>query len=46
MTRLSHNEPRTIAYVNRRLAEGKTKPSIIRSHKSYVAHETFRVFPR
>jgi transposase len=46
ITRLGQHEPRTIAYMNRRLAEGKSKRSIIRSLKRYVARETFRALPR
>ncbi len=46
ITRLGQHEPRTIAYMNRRLAEGKTKPEIIRCLKRYVARETFRALPR
>jgi len=34
-------EPRTRAYVERRLAEGKTKPEIMRILKRYVAREIF-----
>ena len=30
ITRLGQHEPRTVAYMNRRLAEGKSKPDIIR----------------
>lgn len=46
LTRLGQREPRTIAYMNRRLAEGKTKPEIIRCLKRYIARETFRALPR
>ena len=46
ITRLGQHEPRTIAYMNRRLAEGKTKPEIIRCLKRYIARETFRALPR
>jgi transposase len=46
ITRLGQHEPRTVAYMNRRLAEGKSKRSIIRSLKRYVARETFRALPR
>jgi transposase len=45
LTRMS-NEPRTRAYVERRLAEGRTKPEIIRSLKRYVAREVYRQLPR
>ena len=34
-------DPRTQAYVNRRLAEGRTKPEIIRILKRYVAREVY-----
>ena len=46
ITRLGQHEPRTIAYMTRRLAEGKSKREIIRSLKRYVARETFRALPR
>ena len=46
MTRLSQHEPRTMAYMNRRLAEGKSKPEIIRCLKRYVARETFQALLR
>jgi transposase len=46
ITRLGQREPRTVAYMTRRLAEGKSKPYIIRSLKRYVARETFRALPR
>lgn len=46
ITRLGQHDPRTVAYMNRRLAEGKSKRSIIRSLKRYVARETFRALPR
>lgn len=46
ITRLGQREPRTIAYMDRKLAAGKSKPSIIRSLKRYVARETFRALPR
>jgi transposase len=46
LTRLGQHEPRTVAYMNRRLAEGKTKRYIIRCLKRYVARETFRALPR
>jgi Transposase IS116/IS110/IS902 family len=42
LTRLGHGEPRTVAYMRRRLAEGRTKPEIIRSLKRYVAREIFQ----
>jgi transposase len=34
--------PQTIAYVNRRTAEGKTKREIIRCLKRYLAREIYR----
>jgi transposase len=46
ITRLGQHEPRTVAYMNRRLAEGQSKRAIIRSLKRYVARETFRALPR
>jgi transposase len=46
ITRLGQHDPRTVAYMQRRLAEGKSKRYIIRSLKRYVARETFRALPR
>lgn len=46
LTRLGQHEPRTVAYMERRLAQGKNKPEIIRCLKRYVARETFRALPR
>jgi hypothetical protein len=46
ITRLGQHEPRSVAYMTRRLAEGKSKSAIIRSLKRYVARETFRALPR
>ena len=46
ITRLGQHEPRTVAYMNRRLAEGKSKRHIIRCLKRYVAREVFRALPR
>ena len=46
LTRLGQHEPRTVAYMHRRLAEGRTKPEIIRSLKRYVAREIYRHLPR
>ena len=46
ITRLGQHEPRTVAYMQRRLAEGKSKRYIIRCLKRYVARETFRALPR
>ncbi|HEY1741264.1 MAG TPA: IS110 family transposase [Acidimicrobiia bacterium] len=42
LTRLGQRESRTVAYMQRRLAEGKTKPEIIRSLKRYVAREIYQ----
>ena len=41
LTRLGQREPRTVAYMQRRLAAGRTKPEIIRSLKRYVAREIY-----
>ena len=38
ITRL-RNDPRTQAYMDRRLAEGRSKPEVIRILKRYVARE-------
>lgn len=46
ITRLSQHEPRTMAYMQRRLADGKTKPEIIRCLKRHVARETFHALLR
>jgi transposase len=45
ITRMA-SDPRTRTHVERRLAEGKTKPEIIRILKRYVAREVFRYLPR
>ncbi|MGH9243535.1 MAG: IS110 family transposase [Acidimicrobiales bacterium] len=45
ITRMS-SDPRTRVYVERRLAEGKSKPEIIRILKRYVAREIYRHLPR
>ena len=45
MTRMA-NDPRTREYVDRRLAEGKSKPEIIRLLKRYIAREVYRALPR
>jgi transposase len=45
LTRLGQREPRTVAYMHRRLAEGRTKPEIIRALKRYVAREIFQQIP-
>ena len=42
LTRLGQHEPRTVDYMNRRLAEGKSKPEIFRCLKRYVAREVYR----
>ena len=39
------SEPRTRAYVERRLVEGRSKPEIIRVLKRYVAREVYRHLP-
>ena len=44
-TRMS-SDPRTRAYVQRRLAEGRSKPEIMRVLKRYVAREVYRHLPR
>ena len=44
LTRMS-NDPRTRAYVERRLAEGKTKLEIIRILKRYIAREVYPLLP-
>jgi hypothetical protein len=46
ITRLGQHEARSVAYMNRRLAEGKSKRDIIRCLKRYVAREVFRALPR
>ena len=46
ITRLGQHEPRTVAYMQRRLAEGKSKRYIIRCLKRYIARETFKALPR
>jgi transposase len=45
ITRMS-SDPRTRAYVARRLQEGRSKPEIIRILKRYVAREVFHHLPR
>jgi len=45
LVRMGHHEP-TRAYVERRRAEGRTNPEIMRSLKRYVARETFKQLPR
>src|SRR6266508_3556201 len=45
ITRLRH-DPRTQAYMQRRLKEGRSKPEIIRVLKRYVARDVYRHLPR
>ena len=45
ITRLG-NDPRTRAYMARRLAEGRSKPEVIRILKRYVAREVYHRLPR
>ena len=45
ITRL-RNDPRTQAYMTRRLAEGRSKPEVIRILKRYVAREVYHHLPR
>jgi transposase len=45
ITRMN-SDPRTRAYVERRLAEGRSKPEIIRILKRYAAREVFHHLPR
>jgi transposase len=45
ITRL-RSDPRTQTYMQRRLAEGRSKPEIIRILKRYVAREVYRHLPR
>jgi transposase len=45
ITRL-RSDPRTQAYMARRLEEGRSKPEIIRVLKRYVAREVYRHLPR
>jgi transposase len=44
ITRL-RNDPRTQAYMDRRLAEGRSKPEVIRVLKRYVAREVYHRLP-
>jgi transposase len=44
LTRMS-SDPRTRAYVQRRLTEGRSKPEIMRVLKRYVAREVYRHLP-
>ena len=43
MARMAHRDPRTLAYFERRTAEGLSKRDIIRCLKRYVAREVFNV---
>jgi transposase len=45
ITRLGQGEPRTVAYMQRRLGEGRTKPDVIRALKRYVAREIYQQLP-
>ena len=45
ITRL-RNDPRTQAYMARRLAEGRSKSEVIRILKRYVAREVHHRLPR
>lgn len=45
LTRMG-SDPRTIAYVERRTAEGKSKAEILRVLKRYIAREVFPLLPR
>lgn len=45
IVRMRWHQP-TVAYVTRRLAEGKTKAEVIRCLKRYVAREVFRLLVR
>jgi len=45
ITRL-RNDPRTRAYMARRLGEGRSKPEVIRVLKRYVAREVCHRLPR
>ena len=46
ITRLGQHEPRTVAYMQRRLAQVKSKRYVIRCLKRYVAREVFQALPR
>ena len=46
ITRLGQGEPRTVAYMERRLEQGKSKRAIVRCLKRYVAREVFHALPR
>lgn len=40
------SDPRTRAYVERRVEEGRSKPEIVRMLKRYIAREVYRHLPR
>ena len=40
------NDPRTIAYMERRISEGRTKKEAMRCLKRYVAREVYNLLPR
>jgi transposase len=42
MTRITHDDPRTMAYVERRTKEGKSRKEIVRCLKRYVARELYK----
>jgi hypothetical protein len=44
ITRL-RSDPRTQAYMERRLKEGRSKPEVIRVLKRYVAREVYHHLP-
>jgi len=46
ITRLGQREPRTVAYMERRLEQGQSKRAIVRCLKRYVAREVFQALPR
>ena len=46
LTRPGQRDPRTVAYMNRRLAQGRTKPEIFRCLKRYIAREIYAALPR
>ena len=46
ITRLGQHEPRTDAYMERRLEQGQSKRAIVRCLKRYVAREVFQALPR
>ena len=40
------NDPRTRAYVARRIEQGRSKPEILRVLKRYIAREVYSHLPR